>query len=131
MRRSTANHTRWITQPAPKWASTSGLHVIDPVGYLEFLGLERDATLVITDSGGVQEETTYLQVPCLTLRANTERPVTISDGTNQLMGENPRDLIPAVSSILEGWKPSGRRPPLWDGQAGSRIARVFTSGRHC
>ena len=55
----------------------------------------------------------------------TERPVTISDGTNQLMGENPRDLIPAVSSILDGWKPSGRTPPLWDGQAGLRIARLF------
>ena len=108
-----------------------GVTLMEPQGYLRFSALQAHARVVITDSGGVQEETTYLQVPCLTLRANTERPVTISDGTNQLMGENPRDLIPAVSSILEGWKPSGRRPPLWDGQAGSRIARVFTSGRHC
>ena len=92
--------------------------LIEPQGYLSFSALQAHARVVITDSGGVQEETTYLQVPCLTLRANTERPVTISDGTNTLIGENPRDLIPAVASILAGWKPSGRRPALWDGQAG-------------
>ena len=102
-----------------------GVTLMEPLGYLRFSALQAHARVVITDSGGVQEETTYLQVPCLTLRANTERPVTISDGTNQLMGEDPRDLIPAVSSILDGWKPSGRTPPLWDGQAGLRIARLF------
>jgi UDP-N-acetylglucosamine 2-epimerase (non-hydrolysing) len=104
-----------------------GVKMIEPQGYLNFSALQAHARVVITDSGGVQEETTYLQVPCLTLRANTERPVTTTDGTNQLMGENPRDLIPAVSSILAGWKPSGRRPPLWDGQAGQRIAQLFSS----
>ena len=105
------------------------VRMIEPQGYLHFSALQAHARVVVTDSGGVQEETTYLQVPCLTLRANTERPVTISDGTNTLVGEHPGDLVAAVSSILAGWQPSGRRPPLWDGQAGRRIARLFAPAR--
>jgi UDP-N-acetylglucosamine 2-epimerase (non-hydrolysing) len=99
--------------------------LIEPQGYLNFAALQAHAKVVITDSGGVQEETTYLRVPCLTLRANTERPVTISEGTNRLIGENPADLIRAVSAILTGWQANGRMPYLWDGAAGTRIARLF------
>ena len=98
--------------------------VIEPVGYLEFLGLVQGAVAVITDSGGVQEETTVLGIPCLTLRDNTERPVTISHGTNRL-ATRP-DLADEVKKILA----SGRltqwpTPPLWDGQAAPRIAEVL------
>jgi UDP-N-acetylglucosamine 2-epimerase (non-hydrolysing) len=99
--------------------------LIEPQGYLNFAALQAHAKVVITDSGGVQEETTYLRVPCLTLRANTERPVTISEGTNRLIGENPADLIRAVSAVLTGWQANGRMPYLWDGAAGTRIARLF------
>ena len=101
--------------------------LLEPQGYLTFLALQAHARVVITDSGGVQEETAYLEVPCLTLRANTERPVTIADGTNRLLGEDPCTLVPAVSAILRGWKPSGRKPALWDGHAGERIARCLLS----
>lgn len=98
-----------------------GLHVIEPLGYVEFLSLVSDAALVITDSGGVQEETTILDVPCLTVRPNTERPITISHGTNRLV--NPDELAPAAEAILNGEVafPS-ERPPLWDGRAGERCA---------
>jgi UDP-N-acetylglucosamine 2-epimerase (non-hydrolysing) len=102
---------------------------MEPQSYLRFLALQAHARIVITDSGGVQEETAYLEIPCLTLRANTERPVTISDGTNQLLGEDPASLLPAVAAVLGGgWRPSGRKPPLWDGRAGERIARVLSAG---
>ena len=101
---------------------------MEPQGYLRFLALQAHARIVITDSGGVQEETTYLEIPCLTLRANTERPVTISEGTNQLLGEDPASLAPAVASVLGGWTPGGRKPLFWDGQAGERIARVLSAG---
>lgn len=100
------------------------ISVVDPLGYVEFLGLVRGARLVVTDSGGVQEETTMLGVPCLTLRPNTERPVTITHGTNQLVVRD--DLPGRVKAILsspraETWP----TPPLWDGRAGERIADVI------
>jgi UDP-N-acetylglucosamine 2-epimerase (non-hydrolysing) len=97
----------------------------EPQSYLRFLALQAHARVVVTDSGGIQEETTYLEVPCLTLRANTERPVTISHGTNQLLGEDPDNLGPAVAAVLAGWTPSRNKPPLWDGQAGPRVARAL------
>ncbi|MGH3516229.1 MAG: non-hydrolyzing UDP-N-acetylglucosamine 2-epimerase [Haloechinothrix sp.] len=102
------------------------LRVIDPLGYVEFMGLVRGADAVITDSGGVQEETTILGVPCLTLRANTERPVTITHGTNQLV---TRDALPqAVARVLDaGRAESWPVPPLWDGKAGERIADVVAN----
>ena len=101
------------------------LHLIDPVGYLEFLALEKRARLVITDSGGVQEETTYLGVPCLTVRDNTERPVTITSGTNRLVGTNPKIVLEAALEELSR-SPSGAAiPDLWDGRAAERIADVF------
>jgi UDP-N-acetylglucosamine 2-epimerase (non-hydrolysing) len=105
-------------------AAVTGLRVVEPLGYLEFASLMRGATLVITDSGGVQEETTALDVPCLTLRPNTERPITISHGTNRLV---TLDSIEAASlDILAGRATFPvERPPLWDGRAGDRIAAVI------
>jgi UDP-N-acetylglucosamine 2-epimerase (non-hydrolysing) len=100
------------------------VHVSEPLGYVEFLSLVRDASAVFTDSGGVQEETTVLGVPCLTLRPNTERPVTISHGTNRLVDR--AGLASAVSSVLAtGRLADWPVPPLWDGQAGPRIAGVI------
>jgi UDP-N-acetylglucosamine 2-epimerase (non-hydrolysing) len=99
-----------------------GLRLIDPLGYLDFLALQMHATLVITDSGGVQEETTYLQVPCITLRANTERPITVTLGTNILVGSDLELLRTEARNALEGRAKRGTIPPLWDGKAGERIA---------
>jgi UDP-N-acetylglucosamine 2-epimerase (non-hydrolysing) len=106
--------------------AVAGIHLIDPVGYLEFLALQRDARLVITDSGGVQEETTYLKVPCLTVRDNTERPVTITNGTNTLIGRNPKLLLETANARLDEPKRNGAVPELWDGHASDRIAAVIT-----
>jgi UDP-N-acetylglucosamine 2-epimerase (non-hydrolysing) len=105
--------------------SAGNLQLLDPFPYIEFLALLRSATVAITDSGGVQEETTYLGVPCLTLRGNTERPITVSLGTNTVVGQSPEGLGPALAKGLEGrWK-KGTIPPLWDGQAAERIAEVL------
>jgi UDP-N-acetylglucosamine 2-epimerase (non-hydrolysing) len=101
------------------------LQIVDPLSYLEFLGMQSRATVVITDSGGIQEETTYLGVPCLTLRENTERPVTVSLGTNVLVGRDPDKLRSELSRILAGNAKEGTIPPLWDGHAGERIAAVL------
>jgi UDP-N-acetylglucosamine 2-epimerase (non-hydrolysing) len=101
------------------------LQLIPPVGYLDFLCLLSKSTLVLTDSGGIQEETTALGVPCLTLRENTERPVTISQGTNQLIGTDPAKIVPAVDEILSGKGKAGRIPPFWDGHAAERIVRIL------
>jgi UDP-N-acetylglucosamine 2-epimerase (non-hydrolysing) len=101
------------------------LHLLEPMPYLEFLALTRDATVVITDSGGIQEETTYLKVPCLTLRDNTERPVTVDLGTNVLVGQESIKLRNEVSRILEGKGKTGIVPPLWDGKASERVADVL------
>jgi len=100
------------------------LQILDPLSYLEFLGMQSRATVVITDSGGVQEETTYLGVPCLTLRENTERPVTVSLGTNVLVGRDPDKLRSELSRVLAGEAKKGTIPPLWDGHAGERIAAL-------
>lgn len=101
-----------------------GMRVIDPLGYLEFMGLVRGSAAVVTDSGGVQEETTILGVPCLTLRPNTERPVTITHGTNQLVTRD--DLAERVREVLaKGRLEEWPTPPLWDGHAGERIAAVL------
>jgi UDP-N-acetylglucosamine 2-epimerase (non-hydrolysing) len=101
------------------------LYLLEPLPYIEFLSLQRRAVVVITDSGGVQEETTYLGVPCLTLRRNTERPVTVSMGTNVLVGQDPRLLHSELTRILEGRAKKGSIPPLWDGHASERIAKVL------
>jgi UDP-N-acetylglucosamine 2-epimerase (non-hydrolysing) len=102
-----------------------GVRIVDPLGYVEFLSLVRGASLVLTDSGGIQEETTILDVPCLTIRPNTERPITISHGTNQLVA--PGEVSKAAAAILDGTtRFPTQRPPLWDGQAGPRIARIIS-----
>jgi UDP-N-acetylglucosamine 2-epimerase (non-hydrolysing) len=104
-----------------------GVLLSDPVGYLDFLSLEADAAAVLTDSGGIQEETTYLGVPCFTLRANTERPVTVRAGTNTVLGLEP-GRIAEIPRLLEGGAGnSGKRPPLWDGLAAERVADIVAS----
>jgi UDP-N-acetylglucosamine 2-epimerase (non-hydrolysing) len=109
-------------------AEHPGLLLSEPLGYLDFLSLLADAGAVLTDSGGIQEETTYLSVPCFTLRANTERPVTIRAGTNTLLGLDPA-AIAGIPTALDGRgdAPSDP-PPLWDGRASQRIADVLLSG---
>ena len=102
--------------------NAGNLHLLDPLPYVEFLSLQTRAAVVITDSGGIQEETTYLGIPCLTLRNNTERPITISLGTNVLVGQDSVALTAEVKKILNGRGKSGAIPPLWDGCAASRIA---------
>ena len=101
------------------------LRLLDPLPYIEFLARQRLATVVITDSGGIQEETTYLRVPCLTLRENTERPITITQGTNILIGHDMKKLRDELENILAGKAKQGSVPPLWDGRAGERIAEVL------
>src|ERR1700674_5786543 len=101
------------------------LQIVAPLSYLEFLGMQSRASVVITDSGGIQEETTYLGVPCLTLRENTERPVTVSLGTNVLVGRDPDKLRSELSRVLAGNAKKGTIPPLWDGRAGERIAALL------
>lgn len=99
-----------------------GFLVLPPQGYLEMLGLMAGATMVLTDSGGIQEETTALGVPCLTIRENTERPITVEQGTNTLVGVDPAALRDAADAVLEGGGKRGRVPEYWDGRAAERIA---------
>lgn len=101
-----------------------GMLLVEPTGYLDSLVLQSKATVVVTDSGGLQEETTYLGTPCLTVRENTERPVTVSLGTNTLVGQDLKLLARAISEVLAGSAKSGQAPPLWDGKAAERIADV-------
>jgi UDP-N-acetylglucosamine 2-epimerase (non-hydrolysing) len=109
--------------------SMDGIRTMNPLGYLEFLNLESTATVVLTDSGGLQEETTILRVPCLTLRHNTERPVTIEHGTNIMAGPDKGRILEAFRRIVNGdWKPAGP-PEFWDGHAAQRIVRVIREFR--
>lgn len=103
----------------------AGITLAEPLGYLEFLALQTRAALVVTDSGGIQEETTYLRVPCLTVRPNTERPITITVGTNELIGTDPARLERRALAILRGGGKRGRVPPLWEGRAGERVAAAL------
>lgn len=121
-------HPRTRQRIAEFGLSADHLRLLDPLPYTEFLALQRYASVVITDSGGVQEEATYLGVPCLTLRKNTERPITVSLGTNILVGPNPNAIRSEVVNILNGKGKTGTIPPLWDGHAAERIANVLTGG---
>ena len=103
------------------------LNIIDPLGYLEFNYLVENARAVITDSGGITEETTVMGIPCITLRNNTERPETVTIGTNELIGTDPRAIKPAMELLFSGkWK-KGSIPELWDGKAGNRIVNTLIS----
>jgi len=104
---------------------SSSLQILDPAPYLEFLALQSRAAVVITDSGGIQEETTFLGVPCLTVRENTERPITVSMGTNILVGRDVACLQTELKAVLAGKAKRGNIPPLWDGHAAERIAQVM------
>jgi UDP-N-acetylglucosamine 2-epimerase (non-hydrolysing) len=104
----------------PKLAEASGLPVIDPLGDVDFMYVVGGARLIITESGGIQEETTYLDIPCLTVRTTTERPITITEGTNRLVTAG--ELVPEVEGILAGHRTHGRKPELWDGQTATRVA---------
>ena len=108
-------------------SKNSRLQLLEPLPYLEFLALQRDATALITDSGGIQEETTYLGVPCLTMRENTERPVTVTVGTNILVGRDFNRLQDELRKINSGHPKRGSIPPLWDGAAAERIASIILS----
>ena len=108
-----------------KLAGWPGLRVGEPLGYLDFLALTSQAKLVLTDSGGLQEETTALGVPCLTLRENTERPATVTEGTNTIVGTDPARIVVEAGAVLEGRGKAGRVPELWDGKAAGRIAEVY------
>ncbi|MFD3546634.1 non-hydrolyzing UDP-N-acetylglucosamine 2-epimerase [Streptomyces sp. NPDC058655] len=105
----------------------AGIRLVPPAGYLDFIALQDSARLVLTDSGGVQEETTALGVPCVTLRENTERPITVSEGTNVLAGTDPERVLATVNRVLDD-PPAPRCPALWDGRASERIAEVLLDG---
>lgn len=120
-----AVHPRTRARMESAGLSDDGLLLTPPLGYLEFLRLTSEARLVLTDSGGIQEETTILQVPCLTLRENTERPITIEEGTNRLAGTDPDAILQLALATLDA-PPLVKRPPeLWDGQASARILDVL------
>ena len=108
-----------------KFSEQNGIRLLDPLTYLDFLNLLETATLVLTDSGGIQEETTALKVPCITLRENTERPVTVTMGTNYLVGTDPAKIVEAARKVLSGNGKQGQLPPYWDGKAGERIIQTI------
>jgi UDP-N-acetylglucosamine 2-epimerase (non-hydrolysing) len=109
----------------PRVRGVAGLRLVEPLGHLDFLKLMADARIVLTDSGGVQEETTILRVPCLTLRENTERPVTAEIGSNRVVGTSPDRILAAYREISDGRGPRCGVPPLWDGHAAERIVEIL------
>ena len=101
------------------------LVLTEPLGYLDFLSLMDSAAVLITDSGGIQEETTFLKIPCLTLRENTERPITIEVGTNQLCGGDLESVVTRSFEVIDGKAKRGTIPELWDGHAAERITKIL------
>jgi UDP-N-acetylglucosamine 2-epimerase (non-hydrolysing) len=112
---------------AQRLIESGSIQLIDPLNYLSFIGLVARSSFVMTDSGGIQEETTYLGIPCITMRDNTERPITCTEGTNILAGTNPAKIREAAMRILDGDRPSGSIPAKWDGLAGDRIAQILVA----
>ncbi|MCD4817327.1 MAG: UDP-N-acetylglucosamine 2-epimerase (non-hydrolyzing) [Candidatus Cloacimonetes bacterium] len=108
-----------------KVKSIENLILLDPIGYYDFMKLQMNAKFILTDSGGIQEESTYFGIPCLTLRKNTERPITISEGTNQLVKLETGDIIRATKEILNGETKKGTIPKYWDGKTAERIVEIF------
>ncbi len=109
-----------------KIAAMKNLMLLEPLGYLDFMKLMHHAKLLLTDSGGIQEETTYLGIPCITMRENTERPVTVDIGTNTLVGSNTELIKKEVKNILDGKGKKGQIPKLWDGKAAERIVKIIS-----
>lgn len=118
--RTQTNLQRFGLKPA------AGITLTGPLSYMDFLNLWKDAKLVLTDSGGLQEETTALGVPCLTLRHNTERPITVEEGTNVLVGTDPNKILAEAVNIIDGGGKVGQRPALWDGRAAERIVQKLS-----
>ena len=108
------------------WDSRVRIRIVPPLGYLDFLHLMSHAKVVLTDSGGIQEETTILQVPCITLRENTERPVTLKYGSNVLVGADPEKIIAEFTRVLHAAPKQSAIPPYWDGQAARRIVQILS-----
>jgi UDP-N-acetylglucosamine 2-epimerase (non-hydrolysing) len=104
-----------------------GITLVGPQAYMPFLNLWKDAAVVLTDSGGLQEETTAMGVPCITIRNNTERPVTVEQGSNVLAGTDPMNIVAETRKVLRGEGKRGRRPHLWDGKAAERIVAILAS----
>ena len=125
--RSSCPRTRARPRACASTWPRSGVTLIPPAGYLDFVALRPTARIVLTDCGGVQEETTALGVPCVTLRDNTERPITVTEGTNTLAGTDPARIVQITEAVL-ALPPAPRRPELWDGHAGTRIADVIVGG---
>jgi UDP-N-acetylglucosamine 2-epimerase (non-hydrolysing) len=109
--------------------ATPHFHAIEPLGYLDFLALTSQARVVVTDSGGLQEESCALGIPCLTARWNTERPITVAEGTSTLVGNDPANLRGGLQSVFDGTYKRGRCPALWDGHAATRIAAILAGAR--
>lgn len=116
----------WTGSDSPEPVDSKGIAYLDPLGYLDFIALMSRARLVLTDSGAIQEETTGLGVPCLTLRDTTERAVTVSHGTNRVIGTDPTRIVAEALETLEHPPRPSRRPPLWDGHAAARIVKILT-----
>lgn len=108
-----------------KVQSNKNLMLTDPIGYLDFMNLMQNSKLCLTDSGGIQEETTYLGIPCITMRENTERPITVDIGTNVIVGSDTNLIITEVEKILQGKQKTGKIPELWDGKAAERIVEII------
>src|SRR5262249_13837780 len=115
----------WRDAGSGDGAPDKGIVCLEPLGYVDFIALMSRARLVLTDSGGVQEETTILGVPCLSLRENTERPVTVSHGTNRIVGTDPRSIVAAALHVLDAPQRRSAVPPLWDGHAAVRIVKAL------
>ena len=112
---------------AARLDAAPGIRQLPPAGYLDFLALTSQAKVIITDSGGLQEESTALGIPCLTTRANTERPITVDEGTSTLVGNDPQKLSECLQAVLSGTYKQGRCPSLWDGRAAERIVDVLAT----
>jgi UDP-N-acetylglucosamine 2-epimerase (non-hydrolysing) len=105
------------------------IHCFEPLGYLDFLNLMAHAKIVLTDSGGIQEETTVLDIPCITLRDTTERPITLTEGTNVLVHDDPQKIVAEATKVLEGKARQGKCPSIWDGHTAERIVDILAKNQ--